>query len=568
MDENNEYLQLMHSIKLAQTNIQIATDDNLTYLLEKSEGKWSLYPKQIYFYIKNSDYIGTYNYTYNYTNHWDQLKPKNPKDRLIITHLRKIYENDLSTYHHRDNNILFSDVFELLIGHNIKLKHEFDSTDTVYINPEPFHFLLEIGSGNTSNPGEEKENKGTNINLTFLLKNSNSTLPVDAIEVVSPNPCWIYLKGNLHKVEYSEFASHLFLNSLNQTITIPNDKIHQFLEEFIPIIQDNNITFNLDDNIISKKTIKPEPCLYLSEDTRKIKIEFRVAYGDFKINRPSNRDPILVPPTHVTDKNSNALIWSVNRDFKSEIKWQNDLLSTNLTTAEHPWMFTPEKDSLAWIIEHLPTFVEAGFNIYGEESLKKFAKPQKMSFSSFRITSGEQWFEIEGDMTFGDITLNINDISNILIKGKSYVKLQDDTTGELPENWLFQLQKLLHFTEPGKHKIRVPKIAANLIEELVRTAHTHEADTDFTEYAEKLRSFEKVEETKPPKKFKGKLRQYQQAGLSWMYFLKRYGFGGILADDMGLGKTVQVLALLQKIAESDKKNPHCLIVAPRSVLHN
>jgi non-specific serine/threonine protein kinase len=37
---------------------------------------------------------------------------------------------------------------------------------------------------------------------------------------------------------------------------------------------------------------------------------------------------------------------------------------------------------------------------------------------------------------------------------------------------------------------------------------------------------------------------------------------------MGLGKTVQVLALLQKVTETDKKKPHCLIVAPRSVIHN
>lgn len=48
----------------------------------------------------------------------------------------------------------------------------------------------------------------------------------------------------------------------------------------------------------------------------------------------------------------------------------------------------------------------------------------------------------------------------------------------------------------------------------------------------------------PPPEFVGKLRKYEGAGLGWLHFLNRFGFGGCLADDMGLGKTVQVLALL------------------------
>jgi hypothetical protein len=42
----------------------------------------------------------------------------------------------------------------------------------------------------------------------------------------------------------------------------------------------------------------------------------------------------------------------------------------------------------------------------------------------------------------------------------------------------------------------------------------------------------------------GPLRRYQQEGLNWLAFLRRYGLHGVLADDMGLGKTLQVLALL------------------------
>jgi superfamily II DNA or RNA helicase len=55
------------------------------------------------------------------------------------------------------------------------------------------------------------------------------------------------------------------------------------------------------------------------------------------------------------------------------------------------------------------------------------------------------------------------------------------------------------------------------------------------------------------------LRDYQRAGVDWLFCLKRAGLGALLADDMGLGKTLQALAVLEG---------HCLVVVPTSVLRN
>ena len=51
----------------------------------------------------------------------------------------------------------------------------------------------------------------------------------------------------------------------------------------------------------------------------------------------------------------------------------------------------------------------------------------------------------------------------------------------------------------------------------------------------------KAENYKPPVELKGgaSLRAYQQEGINWLAFLKRFGLHGVLADDMGLGKTLQ-----------------------------
>lgn len=60
-----------------------------------------------------------------------------------------------------------------------------------------------------------------------------------------------------------------------------------------------------------------------------------------------------------------------------------------------------------------------------------------------------------------------------------------------------------------------------------------------------------------------KLREYQQAGVSWLLAQLAIGPGALLADEMGLGKTLQILAAIKSL-------PICgqvLIVAPTSVIN-
>ncbi len=64
------------------------------------------------------------------------------------------------------------------------------------------------------------------------------------------------------------------------------------------------------------------------------------------------------------------------------------------------------------------------------------------------------------------------------------------------------------------------------------------------------------------------LRPYQRDGLAWMDFLRRAGFGGVLADDMGLGKTLQTLALLQAELDAGRLDRPSLVVVPTSLLEN
>ncbi|WP_075983101.1 DEAD/DEAH box helicase [Bacillus massilinigeriensis] len=57
-----------------------------------------------------------------------------------------------------------------------------------------------------------------------------------------------------------------------------------------------------------------------------------------------------------------------------------------------------------------------------------------------------------------------------------------------------------------------------------------------------------------PSGFCGELRPYQVLGMSWMLFLRKYGFGAVLADDMGLGKTIQLISYLLSVKENGERS--------------
>jgi len=81
-----------------------------------------------------------------------------------------------------------------------------------------------------------------------------------------------------------------------------------------------------------------------------------------------------------------------------------------------------------------------------------------------------------------------------------------------------------------------------------------------------------ITSVRPEKSFKAKLRDYQQKGLNWLYFLHSLQFGACLADDMGLGKTVQVLAFLNILKSEPKKSgvpkKATLLIIPASLISN
>ncbi|TPX54865.1 hypothetical protein SeMB42_g00138 [Synchytrium endobioticum] len=92
---------------------------------------------------------------------------------------------------------------------------------------------------------------------------------------------------------------------------------------------------------------------------------------------------------------------------------------------------------------------------------------------------------------------------------------------------------------------------------------------------------EKVEEYQFPDGLviKAELRTYQREGVSWLWFLNRFGLHGILCDDMGLGKTLQTICVIasdqhtrrQRFAKThlaaDEHLPNLVVCPPTLTSH-
>ena len=96
-----------------------------------------------------------------------------------------------------------------------------------------------------------------------------------------------------------------------------------------------------------------------------------------------------------------------------------------------------------------------------------------------------------------------------------------------------------------------------------------EADGAFLEA---LLDNSKVEDFKLPFKITKTLRPYQQEGVNWLAFLRRFKLHGALCDDMGLGKTLQSTCILAATVVERRKEqlpflPALVICPPTLVGH-
>ncbi|MFT3769785.1 MAG: SNF2-related protein [Minicystis sp.] len=254
----------------------------------------------------------------------------------------------------------------------------------------------------------------------------------------------------------------------------------------------------------------------------------------------------------------------VRRDLEAEMKARGRLEALGVEPLpKSPATPPPEGAHLAIAAARLPVIVAAlaaeGWRIEAAAGKSyRAARDFKM-----RISSGRDWFDLEGDVDFDGQHVPLPAVLEALRRGDKSVTLGDGSIGLLPEEWLARHGLVLRLGAAEQDRVRFTRSQLPLLAALAEQDPQVAADKTFVQTRAPLVVEGPIEAADPPEGFHGSLRAYQREGLGWLQALARSGLSGLLADDMGLGKTVQVLSLL-----ASRRGRPSLVVAPRSLVFN
>ncbi len=403
------------------------------------------------------------------------------------------------------------------------------------------------------------------IRLTAFLK-----LGDNAISLASP-------KVKIHNYIFAEYEKTLYLIPNIRTVRMvmqaqgnpifktPKVGAFNFFDQYVlPLskyfrVKITSQLFNVKE--IQKEIVKLQ--LYITELNKFVLFQPVAVYEDgTRVNILKKQMPLLRQ-----DKNVSI----IKRDFIAENKY-HQLLKTLHTQFKKQF---PEEyyhlnidDMLKdyWFHEAFEVLRKEGVEIFGLQELTKFPYSPHKANVSINIASGQDWFDVEISLQFGDYKIALNDIKKAVLRKDKFIKLSDGSQGILPKEWIDKFEKYFRHGQIKKGELKISSLKFSLIDELFEEQDYSEILYEIHEKKKKLKNFKEIKKLKIPKEIQGSLRDYQKFGYNWLNFLDEFSWGGILADDMGLGKTIQVISFLQNQVKKSKLTN--LIVIPTTLLFN
>jgi superfamily II DNA or RNA helicase len=332
---------------------------------------------------------------------------------------------------------------------------------------------------------------------------------------------------------------------------IPESDLHEFRKEIYQHSNPPRIVWP-DEAAFAEIRIAPQARLRVTTPKGDANLHATLQF-DYETVRIDSTEPrsILLDPD-----GKRALVRDRERERQCRSLLREIGFQKNPWTPDAPYRLAPKKFPKA-----VHRLLREGWQVEAEKILYK--RPSSFKIS---VTTGIDWFELEGGVEFEGKTVPFPRLLHALRKGEAFVTLDDGSQGMIPEEWLAKTGFLLQAGEADEegNKLRFKPSQALLLDALLTAEQRSTCDAAFESLRTRLSGFEGIRPAEPPSGFQGELRPYQKEGLGWLLFLREFRFGGCLADDMGLGKTVQVLALLESIRGSGTT----LVVVPRSLVFN
>ncbi|GAB6176293.1 DEAD/DEAH box helicase [Desulfobaculum senezii] len=389
-------------------------------------------------------------------------------------------------------------------------------------------------------------------------------------------PIWVFHKLGFYPVQTS--LSPALIHEMTATPPmISNNDISEFLDRVWTKLPASDL--HGQDKFIEK--MKPffvpaeyAPKLFLDEEgsllTLRVHNAYETEHGEAALPGPN---PDLQTGSYAYGGKSYLIL----RQQDKEAELTSTLIDMGFQPRDNDNWFLEPEEAITFLLDSYPSLIEK-YRVFGEKNLARYKVRLTSPTVVAEVKSGDEekededakWFTLDLEVDYDGQRVPIDKIWEAWTSGKRYVQLKDGTYTSLPETWLEKLgHKLkamgLNPDEPPKKQFE--QYEAPVLDRILEDLPEAVTDTFWDNLKEKIHSFERITPITQPQSLNATLRPYQEQGLSFMNFLKEYGFGGILADEMGLGKTIQTLSFLLHLIEKGNDKPN-LIVVPTSVLPN
>jgi superfamily II DNA or RNA helicase len=386
----------------------------------------------------------------------------------------------------------------------------------------------------------------------------------ETLEIASTRPLPggdLFISDNhIHTLLHPSDANWISMLGDNPPL-IPQNEAADFLTAFFK--GDHPPVLNLPKEwSLRHETVQPKPFLVFryrgSRNGGQLSAELTFDYGGTRVEERQTGSFLFRP--------AEKTLLDRNLPFEKECAHLLDSLGFPWSAA---WGATSREGSATRLADAITALLPLNWQVEAAGTLYRHGGTLKGG-----VHSNKDWFDLTLDVSFDGVTAPVSALLAALRKGERFVRLDDGTTGLLPEEWLKRYGLAARMGDLSQNGIRFLPGQIGLLDVLLAEQPGVELDKTFAQVRKKLATFNRLESVTPPASFHGKLRPYQKTGLGWLLFLQGFGLGGCLADDMGLGKTVQVLALLEtrrllraKTKVRSKTLPS-LAVVPKSLVFN
>ncbi|HEY0094816.1 MAG TPA: DEAD/DEAH box helicase, partial [Archangium sp.] len=395
-----------------------------------------------------------------------------------------------------------------------------------------------------------------------LLMPDGTSLSLKDIILLAGMRTWIISGQSLHPVEPDLPPRLVRKWLLEPTMSFPVGQLDRVLTFFAAHLPRFRMALKAD-NIDVDESVEPRFVLTLEGTPERVKVQLAARYGQTTV-------PVSPTAAHL------GYASGVGTDGRKLYRRREDLeraagkrlQEMGLRYDGHAHAYEGSGDSAIEFWARGLASLPDDWERYGVQAPKVRLRPKLRP--RIRVgMSGVSWFDLDAEFVTDDQAVDLGAVRMWLDSGRRFVPLKDGTFAEADPAELKRAADLLEEAGamPGRTRTRLPLHQAVALDLLVELGEFTEVETKARKAMSELRDTNGVPKVALPEGLQATLRHYQEAGLSWLWFLHRHGLSGILADDMGLGKTIQSLSLLQKVANEEGRKPS-LVVAPTSVLAN